>query len=97
MDKISIAVITYNCKLGAEKLLIDLEKQKDEPYVCRDYFLLSSVLDRINGSIEGYGIVFIEENAYSLLIISALYEHAQQHNYLKQKSFLHFIEKSSDE
>lgn len=111
------------------------EKQKEELYIRSDYFLLPSVYDRTDGSIEGYGIVFIEANAYGLSVISGntggmteavkdgvtgyqcdgtvediaqkirkmlttsfdgfvLYEHAQKHDYLKQKQFLHFIEKS---
>ncbi len=111
------------------------EKQKEELYMSSDYFLLPSVYDRTDGSIEGYGIVFIEANAYGLPAISGntggmpeavkdavtgyqcdgtvediaqkirkmlttsfdgflLYEHAQKHDYLKQKQFLHFIEKS---
>ena len=111
------------------------EKQKEELYMSSDYFLLPSVYDQTDGSIEGYGIVFIEANAYGLPVISgntggmteavkdavtgyqcdgtieditqkirkmlttsldgfALYEHARKHDYLKQKQFLHFIEKS---
>jgi len=111
------------------------EKQKEELYIRSDYFLLPSVYDQADGSIEGYGIVFIEANAYGLPVISGntggmteavkdgvtgyqcdgtvddiaqkirkmlttsfdgflLYEYAQKHNYLKQKQFLYFIEKS---
>ncbi len=111
------------------------EKQKEELYMQSNYFLLPSVYDQADGSVEGYGIVFIEANAYGLPVISGntggmteavkdgmtgyqcdgtveditqkvrkmlttsfdsflLYEYAQKHNYLKQKQFLHFIEKS---
>lgn len=111
------------------------EKEKSELYVSSDYFLLPSVYDRTDGSIEGYGIVFIEANAYGLPVLSGntggmteavkdaltgyqcdgtvediaekirtmlatpfdssdLYAHALKHDYLKQKEFLHFIEKS---
>ncbi|PHS40070.1 MAG: hypothetical protein COB07_04970 [Sulfurovum sp.] len=111
------------------------EKEKAELYLSSDYFLLPSVYDRTDGSIEGYGIVFIEANAHGLPVISGntggmteavrdavtgyqcdgtvddiaqkirtmlatpfdssvLYSHAQRHYYLKQKAFLHFIDKS---
>ena len=111
------------------------EKEKAELYMSSDYFLLPSVYDRTDGSIEGYGIVFIEANAHGLPVISGntggmteavkdgmtgyqcdgtvediaqkirtmlatpfdglvLHVHAQRHDYLKQKEFLHFIEKS---
>jgi glycosyltransferase involved in cell wall biosynthesis len=111
------------------------EEEKNELYSTSDYFLLPSIFDQKNGSIEGYGIVYIEANSYALPVLSgntggmieavkdnitgyqcdgtvgdiaqkikkmlntqfnssALYAHAQEHDYLKQKQFLHFIEKS---
>ncbi len=126
--------------LGQEVQLLGsvTEEEKEELYVNSDYFLLPSVYDKDDGSIEGYGIVFIEANIHGLPVLSGntggmieavendktglycdgtindiiqkikrlitisfddefLYSHAQNHNYLKQQSFLDFIEKSIDE
>jgi len=46
------------------------ENMKDELYSNSDYFLLPSIYDKKNGSIEGYGIVFIEANSYGLPVLS---------------------------
>lgn len=111
------------------------EEKKYELYSASDYFLLPSIFDQENGSIEGYGIVYIEANSYGLPALggntggmteavedgitgyqcdgtvddieqkikkmlttqfnsSALYKYARKHDYLHQKYFLQFIDKS---
>ncbi len=58
--------------LGQEVQLLGsvTEEEKEELYVNSDYFLLPSVYDKDDGSIEGYGIVFIEANGYGLPVLS---------------------------
>jgi len=46
------------------------EEEKSELYKESDFFLLPSVFDEEDGSIEGYGIVFIEAYAYGLPVLS---------------------------
>ncbi len=46
----------------------DIKKQ--ELYTKADYFILPSLFDEKNASVEGYGIVFIEANAYGLPVLS---------------------------
>jgi len=46
------------------------ENKKDELYQNSSYFLLPSLFDKSDGSIEGYGIVFIEANAYGIPVLS---------------------------
>lgn len=46
------------------------EDQKRILYKRSNYFLLPSVYDEADGSIEGYGIVFIEANSYGLPVLS---------------------------
>jgi phosphatidylinositol alpha-1,6-mannosyltransferase len=46
------------------------EEKKEYYYQNSDFFLLPSVFDELDGSIEGYGIVFIEANAYSIPVLS---------------------------
>jgi phosphatidylinositol alpha-1,6-mannosyltransferase len=46
------------------------EDKKDELYNKSSYFLLPSVYDKDDGSVEGYGIVFIEANSYGLPVLS---------------------------
>ncbi len=45
------------------------EEEKKNLYLECDYFVLPSVYDEENGSIEGYGIVFIEANTYGLPVL----------------------------
>ncbi len=46
------------------------EDQKKSLYKRSNYFLLPSIYDAADGSIEGYGIVFIEANSYGLPVLS---------------------------
>lgn len=46
------------------------EKEKENLYKASNYFLLPSIFDKENGSIEGYGIVFIEANSYGIPVLS---------------------------
>ena len=46
------------------------EQQKKYYYLNSDFFLLPSIFDESDGSIEGYGIVFIEANSYSIPVLS---------------------------
>ena len=46
------------------------EEEKKELYQKSSYFLLPSIFDESNGSIEGYGIVFIEANSYKIPVLS---------------------------
>jgi len=46
------------------------EVKKDRLLKECDYFLLPSLFDKYTGSIEGYGIVFIEANAYGVAVLS---------------------------
>lgn len=46
------------------------EDQKSSLYKRSNYFLLPSVYDEDDGSIEGYGIVFIEANSYGIPVLS---------------------------
>jgi len=45
------------------------EEKKKSLYMSSDYFLLPSVYDKEDGSIEGYGIVFIEANSYGMAVL----------------------------
>jgi len=60
--------------LGLEKEVTFLgmvsEEEKAQLYRKSSYFLLPSLYDKEDGSIEGYGIVFIEANAYGLPVLS---------------------------
>jgi glycosyltransferase involved in cell wall biosynthesis len=46
------------------------EEKKDTLYSSSDFFLLPSIFNHQTGSIEGYGIVFIEANSYGLPVLS---------------------------
>jgi len=46
------------------------EEEKNHYYSKSNYFLLPSIFDEKEGSIEGYGIVFIEANAYGIPVLS---------------------------
>lgn len=46
------------------------EEQKAACYEEADFFLLPSIYDRQSGSIEGYGIVYIEANMYGIPVLS---------------------------
>lgn len=46
------------------------DQKKNECYASSKFFLLPSVFDEENASIEGYGIVYIEANAYGLPVLS---------------------------
>lgn len=46
------------------------DEQKGELYSKADLFLLPSVVDGLDGSIEGYGIVYIEANNYGVPVLS---------------------------
>ena len=72
IEKESLMKLVETLSLSEEVKLLGAvsEKQKEELYISSDYFLLPSVYDRTDGSIEGYGIVFIEANAYGLPVIS---------------------------
>ncbi|MCJ8314178.1 MAG: glycosyltransferase family 4 protein [Pseudomonadales bacterium] len=45
-------------------------EQKEKLYLEADYFLLPSIYDEANASIEGYGIVYIEANSYGVPVLS---------------------------
>ncbi len=46
------------------------EEEKNNLYKKAHYFLLPSLFDKVDGSIEGYGIVFIEANTYGIPVLS---------------------------
>jgi phosphatidylinositol alpha-1,6-mannosyltransferase len=46
------------------------EEKKNHFYKNTDFFLLPSIFDELDGSIEGYGIVFIEANSYGVPVLS---------------------------
>jgi len=46
------------------------EEEKHRYFSESNYFLLPSIFDEKEGSIEGYGIVFIEANAYGIPVLS---------------------------
>lgn len=46
------------------------DEDKNKYYATSNYFLLPSLFDEENASIEGYGIVFIEANAYGIPVLS---------------------------
>ena len=46
------------------------EQCKKEIYQKSSYFLLPSIFDKKHGSVEGYGIVFIEANSYCTPVLS---------------------------
>ena len=46
------------------------EEEKEKLYKKSNYFLLPSLFDEETGSIEGYGIVFIEANSYKIPVLS---------------------------
>ncbi len=62
------------CELGLEENVKFLgrlsEERKAVCYEETDFFLLPSIYDRQNGSIEGYGIVYIEANMYGIPVLS---------------------------
>ena len=46
------------------------EEEKKHYFQKANYFLLPSIFDEKDGSLEGYGIVFIEANAYGIPVLS---------------------------
>ena len=46
------------------------ENEKNNLYAKSNYFLLPSLFDEKDGSIEGYGITFIEANSYGIPVLS---------------------------
>jgi len=63
-------VDTLSLEKEVQFLGVVSEEEKKELYKNSNYFLLPSVYDKDDGSIEGYGIVFIEANAYGLPVLS---------------------------
>lgn len=71
-EKKSLSLLVKNLSMENEIEILGRvsEDQKNSLYKRSNYFLLPSVYDDVTGSIEGYGIVFIEANSYGVPVLS---------------------------
>lgn len=68
----NLKALIGNLGLNNEVILLGHigEEEKNKYFQKANYFLLPSIFDEKDGSMEGYGIVFIEANAYGIPVLS---------------------------